>query len=616
MIIKNVLIQNFMSIRELYIDFMQYDGITLIEGQNGVGKSSILDAITWCLTNKLLRNVPSVDSVTNRFHPEDRTFVRMELTTFSNRDLVVERSRYKGSPKLYVEGLDTDKGTTKGIQDVLTAAIGMDYSLFTSSIMFGGTVSSFCAMSDTEKKRILEEMLDFDYFLKAQKLANARLKEVEQEQYSVRIKLDSLIESRNSDISLLKETQEDADAYQSRFEEELKRLVDENADANMAVTEALKTYLNRCRDYDVVASEYNEAITGWNEKRDTLKALVVESQGKLSKAEQQYTAAMTLSREAKSRIDELKKDEHSDVCPTCGQRWPQDDTSAIEQLRATYVEKYDELEEKRIKAIRVREKISKETEDVVNKYEKFVSDKLRDPGSQDRFVEDEESDLKDAIRHHNLTQLLCKKCYEQQKNPHLNQCVILQKRIEKADAAIQEIQESMCTYTEKIAVYGYWSKGFGKNGIPSYLLDSAIPVLNESAHEISHALTDGELTVSFDPAVEKASSTIFDVYVDYVNGADSYGLCSRGEHSRVDLVSLFAIRELLAKRKQVKCSQVFVDEVFDGLDASGIQSVMKLLRSKYSDVNFFIVSHDEEMKGYADHVISLTKHVNGTTVCS
>ena len=94
---------------------------------------------------------------------------------------------------------------------------------------------------------------------------------------------------------------------------------------------------------------------------------------------------------------------------------------------------------------------------------------------------------------------------------------------------------------------------------------------------------------------------------EYTDGSDNYDMSSRGEHSRIDLAVLFSIRELLADRGKSSCPQVFIDELFDGMDDHGISLVMTLLRKRYSGNSFFIVSHNPELKTYADNVISVEK---------
>lgn len=67
LIFKEITISNFKGIANLHIDFTENKNI--LEGENGIGKTSVLDAITWCLfgknfaDEKLFKITPIIDEI-------------------------------------------------------------------------------------------------------------------------------------------------------------------------------------------------------------------------------------------------------------------------------------------------------------------------------------------------------------------------------------------------------------------------------------------------------------------------------------------------------------------------------------------------------------------------
>ncbi|MBS7610314.1 SMC family ATPase, partial [Candidatus Bathyarchaeota archaeon] len=85
------------------------EGANLLYGPNGVGKSSLLQAIEWCLTGELpYLTGPDFrleDAIVNLFHPEGKAIVSLTLSD-GTREIVVTRSRRRG------------KSTTRGKSDL------------------------------------------------------------------------------------------------------------------------------------------------------------------------------------------------------------------------------------------------------------------------------------------------------------------------------------------------------------------------------------------------------------------------------------------------------------------------------------------------------------------
>ena len=135
--INRLIAHNFMSFEDFDIDFSSFNGFTFISGRNnfksdnsnsnGVGKSSIEEAIIWSLTGETLRGTKDV----KRFGSEDSCSVQIEFLVDNDKYTVI-RSKDKTNLQLIINGedvsgkgiRDTEKILHERIPDLTTSLIG------------------------------------------------------------------------------------------------------------------------------------------------------------------------------------------------------------------------------------------------------------------------------------------------------------------------------------------------------------------------------------------------------------------------------------------------------------------------------------------------------------
>jgi DNA repair exonuclease SbcCD ATPase subunit len=126
------------------------------------------------------------------------------------------------------------------------------------------------------------------------------------------------------------------------------------------------------------------------------------------------------------------------------------------------------------------------------------------------------------------------------------------------------------------------------------------------------------MNIHFDPTVEGGREARggqrLAVVVENREGGDSYKTQSKGEKARVDVCVLLAIRQLMAQRMAYTFDQLFIDEVFDGLDAEGVERVAGLLRSEFPNMPIFIITHNDSLKGLMNQTISVRKRNGCSTI--
>lgn len=142
-------------------------GVWIVSGQNGAGKSTILEAITWCLFGKLLRGGSAVDMINDQTPTGGMCSVRVDFQ--SGWKILRERPNSKGkSSRIHVidpKGNDTEKGTTASGQQFVDEVVGIDYDTYVRTVLLSSsTTPNFIGSTLDQKREILETMFGFTVF--------------------------------------------------------------------------------------------------------------------------------------------------------------------------------------------------------------------------------------------------------------------------------------------------------------------------------------------------------------------------------------------------------------------------------------------------------------------
>ena len=596
---------NFMSYESLKLEFNDFKGITLLSGSNGSGKSSIFDAICWGLFGKTNRNIP-VDSVIKNESSSCEVWLSIEVSS----DIIeVKRRRSRsGALDLVISGVDAD-GTVSGKQAILERKLGFDYRNFTNTVMFGSNVSSFCGMTDSERKKVIEGLLGLDIYNRALMLAK-------KDNVAYSSKLQDLINKRNNIESQIEIVSSNIIGYKKSsnnfhkdwlisglaFIKDLGELYETEMELSAEYFEERMKVRALQESYDAKDSDYSITLSKIKEEKAARDA-------ELRRVTNEMNEIKQMKRELIREIENNKafNESHKDgVCPMCKQVLP-----------VSYAVEYKDTDSivARIEELDVRYKTLFNTESKLNRKIEEISNQMLDierPQLPDYVLLNRiRTMLNKNIATQKQVKLRENKHKESQENPFKLMVEKASIKLEVYSENLTKIKKEMLEMREYVFIAEYWEKAFHYNGIPSYLMDSILPIIARYADLYSDELTDSELQVDF---IQQKSGKL-DVVVDYKNGGNEYGSVSTGERTRADLVVLFAIRDALEYvYKGGRMHQMFIDEVFNGLDADGVEAVMSVLRTQFKDKQIFLVSHDDTLKSLADNVIHIYKEDKKTVV--
>lgn len=206
MIPINLSLKNFMSYKSLDLDFSEIH-VACLSGENGAGKSSILDSITWSIWEKtrassneeLVRIGESEMTVDFTFKLEDRIYKIIRSTSKA-------KARKASQSSLEFQVL-SDKGfkalTGKSIRETqnrIIETVRMNYSTFiNSAFILQGKADEFTNKGATDRKKVLAEILDLSFYDELQEKAKQKVKDLDLEKAQIESVLEKSIDAINDE---------------------------------------------------------------------------------------------------------------------------------------------------------------------------------------------------------------------------------------------------------------------------------------------------------------------------------------------------------------------------------------------------------------------------------
>ena len=266
MIIKSIAIKNFKSHRDTRIEFNT--GISIIMGDNGAGKSSILEAVSFALfkqhSGKKIEQLIRID----RQNPDGQNKMSVELEfTTNGRTYRVLRERGKSTSKAKIEikegeGFQPLSNGDKQVTDDVQTLLEMDGDLFLNAVYVRqGEIANLVNKTPSEKKQVIGKLLGIESLEKAWKNMLPLMNQYEMQ----KIKLDGKLEDLDGLTNEIKSKKDEKNNIQQNILEissELEKIDEELVQINKE---------NNSLDQD--KSEHNKAVNGIESKRHIIDNL-------------------------------------------------------------------------------------------------------------------------------------------------------------------------------------------------------------------------------------------------------------------------------------------------------------------------------------------------------
>lgn len=162
--IKSVDIKNFLSIEELTLNFDEFPHSCVILGHNGSGKSSLPEAIYWCLTGNTTKEIPICD-IPNTFKEDNTCSVSVALDVGTNK-IEVSRKREGtcSTLSLLINGNVYKRGSIRDTQNEIFEILGLtDWQIKMFSYFSAQNTSLFAGLKESEKNNLLSQIIGLNF---------------------------------------------------------------------------------------------------------------------------------------------------------------------------------------------------------------------------------------------------------------------------------------------------------------------------------------------------------------------------------------------------------------------------------------------------------------------
>jgi len=180
----------------------------------------------------------------------------------------------------------------------------------------------------------------------------------------------------------------------------------------------------------------------------------------------------------------------------------------------------------------------------------------------------------------------------------------------------REKEESLLKTSREREIYEELAQAFGKKGVQAFLIESAVPEIEEEANRLLSRMTDNGMHVRIETQREtKKGETVetLDIKISDELGTRSYEMYSGGEAFRINLALRIALSKVLARRAGAPLPTLFIDEGFGTQDSDGLTKLVGAINSIQDDFKkIFVITHLEELKDTFPVRIEVTKTGDGS----
>lgn len=519
----------------------------VIKAPNGSGKSTIFSSLVWCLYGKTIKGVSDVNT---KKKYRTKEYKGTKVTTYFQKDgdvyMVTRCQNYTGNLEDGTKGRDrlqiiknaevVDIKSKPKLQEYLVQELGLSYSLFMNSIMFGQGMKKLIQETNSDKKKIFEEVFNLNYLNIAKNMAQKGKSQIHGQVELCRSEYNSINREYESCRETYLELKESEEAFDKRRNKDIKekqvnirslekeirykkeglgslKLVEDEIQANKLQEKALKEKLEAARNIsNQPLEDVIDSIILLLEKNKVKKALQ-----KVKTIKKAYSDIERYSDERDKVLNILSKLR----------------TKEREVQRAKYI--LDNLTSKLKEAKKELARLESNTDQKVNspKYKKKAKSLKIKLKEQKAILEQKEKELED---------------YEWLLNDPLS-----------------------------------------NKGIKAFLFDSCLGQLNDTLEKYAEVLG---FRISFEVDLESTKKD-FVTLIEMDGEIYDYDELSGGQQQLCNVAMAFAMNESLTASKDINIA--FLDEVFESLSMDNVEIVIGLIKKTFEEKVLFLITHHESI---------------------
>jgi len=541
---KKISWRNFLStgnaITEVQLD---RTNTTLIVGENGAGKSTILDAICFALFNKAFRNI-SKPQLLNSINQKN-LLVEVEFS-IGRRDYRIVRGHKPSRFEIYVDGnFLNQEADSRDYQRYLEEHIlKLNYKSFTQIVILGSaSFTPFMQLPPSHRREIIEDLLDIRIFTAMNQLLKDRQNQLRD---SLR-QLESDIDVQKERVRIQNEYIKTLEVDHQNRSQEIQNNIDQ------AATEI---------DFS------NSAVIKLEAQVHALRSQINDEDSQIAKARTLADLQRKMTEKIAKAQTEIAFYHDNDNCPTCQQGLPHElKTEAI----AAQNSKMEEIQQA-LTALSNNIDIVQQRLDIIHDTSTQISEHNQE-----------------IITYNNA--IIANQKYIQKLQAELNTHTGTTDNLDEEKSKLRGLAREVVALTQEktsLSEEKYYqdiaSNLLKDTGIKTKVIRQYLPAINKLVNKYLNAM---DFFVSFE-LDEAFNETIKSRHRDDF----SYASFSEGEKQRIDLALLFTWRTIAKMKNSAATNLLLLDEVFDSsLDINGTDYLMNVLNTLGEDTNVFVISH-------------------------
>ena len=566
-IFKKIRWKNFLSTGNVFSEVdLRSAKTNLIVGNNGAGKSTILDALTFSLFGKPFRKI-NKPLLVNSINEKD-CLAEIEFTIGKSEYKVI-RGIKPNKFEIYCNGqLWNQEASAVDQQKNFEAnVLKMNYKSFTQIVVLGSsTFVPFMRLPLAQRREIIEDILDIQVFSTMNVLLKDKVRENNEQIKSLDYQLHLLGEKidlqKKYMLELEKKTKEEITRKQNKIAE----LMTEENDQHNEVA--------RLSSEVEIHSKEMEDLSASKTKLKKLNTFLFKIQSKLNSCQKEH---------------QFFTENH--VCPTCTQDLSDDfrmnkiaeGEGELNNLQTGIEDLMDAIaneEERENEFTRLSQVVLSLNSSITQANYQITS--LR------KTIGDIETEIKEL----------------EGTNPDKKaEFVKLEGLVtEKKDCA-----KTFAEYKQERDTLLAASQLLKDNGIKTRIIKTYLPAMNQLINQYLQRM-DFYVNFTLDENFEEIIKSRYrDVF--------SYDSFSEGEKARIDIALLLTWRSIAKLKNSVDTNLLILDEIFDSsLDQQGGMDLSWILRNFDENINVYVISHRENLDGKFDRTLTALKEKNFSVI--
>lgn len=602
------------NVRNFPHELIAFDkGITVLTGSNGSGKSTILNAISYVLTDK---HTARMRNFGNTKTPKKKSWIRLAVGDLEIKKWIIPKGKGK-TTKLEI----TDKGkevrlnTQTAMKDYILERLGIEPYLFLNGIFVGQGTDIDLLIRPSSAKGFLMSLFNLAHYSDLEKKAKQMVSETTGEVRANDAQILGLSKSiQNVDEAEIEKLGTEVEILQTNLDAEKEKLVQargiinelKEAHDEAASIEAQRKLLHN----EVGRSETELATIPEDIEPDSIEAYRFE----LEWVNEQIQENRRLARKLRELLG-FHKGAHDGI-QSAGSKCPVCETALTDEIKS------EKLEEKRGKIETLQDKLEG-CEDLHKNWldeKDSVTSSIRQAERKQEILkelQEKKGELKELTDPDDCTDkqqfMQVQEVYDTQvqivtdltaelkrKEAQHEELVKRKFHYDQLAENIAALHDENARHTSKLEHLKVLAEAYGKDGIPKRVIEASMERLEDDVNANLELLTDGEMFLEF--VTYRDGKEVFEVYVYHDGFYKPYQELSGGESKRVLVAAMLGLSDFIGTEIPFRLG----DEIDVFLDTEGVAALKNLLKVKCGRYEQIILaSHDMHLIDIADKVIRI-----------